>query len=127
MDASDSELQPIADQPLLSAYYLADMISRRAEIGWSTHGHSSVDVNIYSTSGAEALRGNRENTEIGKFLRDYLEVDVNAITEELKKSNSFGVASGSHNGWNGPIPSEDDLQLASNLHGELYGKHPVDT
>ncbi|ATY58498.1 repressible alkaline phosphatase precursor [Cordyceps militaris] len=65
---------------------LAHIISRRAHIGWSTHGHTAVDVNIYSSGGpgTDALRGNVENTEVGDFLRRYLDVDVDAITRELQ-------------------------------------------
>ncbi|MBE3046735.1 alkaline phosphatase [Candidatus Bathyarchaeota archaeon] len=61
------------------------MISRRARVGWSTHGHTAVDVNVYSSGGAWAMpvQGNVENTDIGKFLREYLEVDVDKITKEL--------------------------------------------
>ena len=83
-DAEDSEIQLVFDHPGESDYIFADMVSRRAQIGWSTHGHSAVDVNIYGSAGSEALRGNHENTEIGKFLREYLGVDVNAITKELR-------------------------------------------
>ena len=125
MDASDAELQPIVDQPPLSAYYFADMISRRAQIGWSTHGHSAVDVNLYGTVGSDCLRGNHENTEVGKFLQDYLDVDVDAITEELKAANSLRASNGNQNGWNGRIPNEKDLRLASNLHEERYSTHPI--
>ena len=32
----------------------------------------------------ENLRGNVENTDVGKYLREYLEVDVDAITSELQ-------------------------------------------
>ena len=62
------------------------MVSMRARIGWSTHGHSAVDVNIYSSGGAaaEKIRGNVENTDIGKFLSAYLDVDVEEITKELE-------------------------------------------
>jgi alkaline phosphatase len=84
-DAEHEEIQAVVDHPTEADYIFADMISRRAQIGWSTHGHSAVDVNIYGSAGAEALRGNHENTEIGKFLRDYLDVDVDAITKELRE------------------------------------------
>lgn len=33
-DASESELLLVVNSPLLSGYYFADMISRRAQIGW---------------------------------------------------------------------------------------------
>ena len=71
---------------LPASYILADIISRRAQVGWSTHGHSAVDVNIYASSKkvARKLIGNHENTEVGEFIREYLDVDLDAVTEELK-------------------------------------------
>jgi len=110
MDSSDEEIQPIVDAPLLATYLFADMISRRAQIGWSTHGHSAIDVNIYGSAGSEELRGNHENTEIGKFLREYLDVDVDAVTEELNaKSRSFRASSQTPHDWTGRIPNDEDL------------------
>ena len=53
-----------------------------------------VDVNIYGSDGSEPLRGNHENTDVGKFLREYLDVDVEAVTKELNaKSESFSIES----------------------------------
>lgn len=125
MDASDEELQHIVDQPLYAVYYFANMISRRAQIGWSTHGHSAVDVNIYGTAGSDGLRGNNENTDIGKFLREYLNVDVDKITEELiEGSKSFNTASRSGSDWTGKVPSQEDLLKVSRHHEALQGKAP---
>ena len=47
----------------------------------------AVDVNIYASKPQHAhpLVGNHENTEIGVFLRDYLNVDTDAVTKELKE------------------------------------------
>ncbi|OTB20723.1 hypothetical protein K445DRAFT_72289 [Daldinia sp. EC12] len=86
-DASDEELTTLALSPEQAQYSFAHMISIRAQIGWSTHGHSAVDVNIYSSGGpgTEAIRGNVENTDVGKYLREYLNVDVDAITKELNE------------------------------------------
>ncbi|KAL7626152.1 vacuolar alkaline phosphatase [Parahypoxylon ruwenzoriense] len=86
-DASDDEISALAQKPEQSQDLFAQMISVRAQIGWSTHGHSAVDVNIYSSGGpgADALRGNVENTDVGKYLREYLNVDVDAITRELNE------------------------------------------
>ena len=28
--------------------FIADMVSKRALIGWTTHGHTGVDVNLYA-------------------------------------------------------------------------------
>lgn len=90
-DARDSELSEVVSDPEHAIYAFSRMISRRARIGWSTHGHSAVDVNIYSSGGphAEDIHGNVENTDIGKFLKNYLSVDVEAVTEELKKKTNW--------------------------------------
>lgn len=90
-DARDEELTKLASDPEHAIWTFAAMISQRARIGWSTHGHSAVDVNIYSSGGpsAEDIHGNVENTEVGRFLRDYLAVDTAAVTKELKKKMSW--------------------------------------
>ncbi|KAJ5050450.1 uncharacterized protein L3040_002333 [Drepanopeziza brunnea f. sp. 'multigermtubi'] len=112
-DLSKQELQSLIDNPLLSFYIFADMISRRAQIGWSTHGHTAVDVNIYGTAGSEGLHGNHENTEIGEFLRNYLDLDVQAITDELVgKLDTFSIPDSGKVSWTGRTPSEEDIETA---------------
>jgi alkaline phosphatase len=39
-DVSPEEIAIIVDTPDKAAYTYADIISRRAQTGWSTHGHS---------------------------------------------------------------------------------------
>ncbi|KAH3902156.1 related to Repressible alkaline phosphatase [Saccharomycodes ludwigii] len=71
---------------------LNGMVSVRAQIGWTTHGHSAVDVNIYAFANNEVLQkqvlnklqGNHENIEIGKFMEDYLEVNLTSVTDLVK-------------------------------------------
>lgn len=41
-DASDEEIAKIKAAKDFSDYVFADMISRRAQVGWSTHGHSGI-------------------------------------------------------------------------------------
>ncbi|ERT01241.1 hypothetical protein HMPREF1624_02483 [Sporothrix schenckii ATCC 58251] len=84
-DALDEELDLVAAHTDDATTVFSAILSLRAHIGWSTHGHSAVDVNIYSSGGsaAEQIRGNHENTDIGKFLREYLGVSVDEITAEL--------------------------------------------
>ncbi|TFB05815.1 Repressible alkaline phosphatase [Trichoderma ghanense] len=87
-NASDEELEALADNAEASLEIFSAMISLRAHVGWSTHGHTAVDVNIYSSGGpgTETIRGNVENTDVGKFLRHYLDVgdQVEEITKELR-------------------------------------------
>ena len=116
-DASDAEIDSIISHrgawPPLH-YVLTDIISRRVQSGWSTHGHSAVDVNIYASSpaDAQALIGNHENTEVGKFLADYLDVDVDAITQELKEKGK--------DGWTGdPVPRTRSVGGLEHYHGDF--------
>ncbi|KAI9833362.1 MAG: hypothetical protein M1838_005586 [Thelocarpon superellum] len=120
-DASAAEIKKLVDQPSQSAYLFADMISRRAQLGWSTHGHSAVDVNIYGTSNSSKIRGNHENTEVGEFLRDYLELDLEPITKELIEKGAaldqLGLSEGS---WMGPLPDPAKvLDALDHYHGDF--------
>ncbi|KAI9880827.1 MAG: hypothetical protein M1830_000263 [Pleopsidium flavum] len=126
-DATDDEINSILDHPdpWPASYVFADIISRRAQVGWSTHGHSAVDVNIYTSSPRQAkpLIGNHENTEIGEFIRDYLDLDLKAITKELKKKGAaFDTVSedGETRSWMGKLPSEGkELAGFDHYHGEF--------
>jgi alkaline phosphatase len=95
------------------------MVSIRARVGWSTHGHSAVDVNIYSSGGpaAERIRGNVENTEVGEFLSDYLGVNVEAITKELRKKMR---------GLMKPANIEIEAQVTAAERTDLPGSHPAE-
>ncbi|KAJ3416821.1 2-oxoglutarate dehydrogenase complex E2 component [Chytridiales sp. JEL 0842] len=68
--------------------FVAKMVSDRAQLGWATHGHSAVDVNLYAYGYRSAeLRGNHENTEIGDFIIKVLDVDVDSVTKKLEGLN----------------------------------------
>ncbi|KAJ5574332.1 Repressible alkaline phosphatase [Penicillium hispanicum] len=90
-DPTPKEIESLIspDSGVTPQYIFADMISRRAQIGWTTHGHSAADVNIYASSskGAWPLVGNHENTEVGTFLADYLDVDVTSVTKRLEAAS----------------------------------------
>lgn len=67
---------------------IGDLVSRRVEVGWSTEGHSGVDINVYAHGGGRAardgLKGNMDNTDIAKFIVKTLDLNLNAITEQLQ-------------------------------------------
>ncbi|KAJ2956829.1 hypothetical protein NQZ79_g7339 [Umbelopsis isabellina] len=68
--------------------HLANMVSVRALIGWTTHGHTAVDVNLYAYGPeSDKLRGTHENTDIGDFISQYLGLDLDAITSKLQSSS----------------------------------------
>jgi alkaline phosphatase len=49
LDASDAEISLLLDKPALVSWNFADMISRRAQTGWSTHGHSGENFPPFLT------------------------------------------------------------------------------
>ncbi|EEQ86607.1 hypothetical protein RJZ56_002713 [Blastomyces dermatitidis] len=123
-DSTDSEVQKLVDGG--GAYAFASMVSRRAQIGWSTHGHSAVDVNIYASSPHDALPlvGNHENSEVGLFLADYLSLDLDDVTKLLKdkKSSPHVSADGSDNqyAWMGePLDDDAVVDTLDRYHGDF--------
>lgn len=114
-DAEPAEIENIIEYNFFQppSYILADIVSSRADIGWSTHGHTAVDVNIYASNPKHALSlvGNHENIEVGRFLADFLEVDVDEITKELRKKRvktgpkhgSEELVAAQEDEWMGPI------------------------
>jgi alkaline phosphatase len=47
-------------------------------------GHTATDVNLYAYGlKSELLRGNLENTDIGDFIVDLLNLDLDDITKKL--------------------------------------------
>lgn len=98
-DATDDEVALVAEHATGAISVLSALISLRAHIGWSTHGHTAVDVNIYSSGNvadADVLRGNVENTDVGALLAAYLGVDVEPITRELGDKMDLGVAAAAY-------------------------------
>lgn len=118
-DPTDDEIHELLTVPAIAAYTFSDMISRRAQTGWSTHGHSGADVNIFASNAAWAsdLVGNHENTEVGQFLSRFLgaEDERLKIEAELKKKMDIGML--------GVVPKEDE-RLDGQDHMERYrGDH----
>ena len=59
-------------------------------------GRSDVAVNLYCSGyNCEKLRGSRENTEIGAFIAELLELDLAAVTRDLRRCvRELGCADG---------------------------------
>lgn len=99
-DVSDEEIKRVLESSndisdLL--YVLNDLVSIRSQTGWTTHGHSAVDVNIYAYTNSKSLRnllqsknglyGNRENIEIGKFMETITGSNLEKITKLIKDTD----------------------------------------
>lgn len=78
-------------------YTLNNLVSVRSQTGWSTHGHSAVDVNIYAHTNSKAVKekllsptaylgllGNHENIEIGAFMESITGSDLSEVTKLIK-------------------------------------------
>ncbi len=64
---------------------LGHIVSRRAGIGWTTGGHTAVDVGLYAWGpGADRLHGVMENDAVGRALADLLGLDLAPITARLR-------------------------------------------
>lgn len=71
--------------PYLLSDLLSDFIGRRAILGWTSNGHTAVDVTLHAYGpGQQRFTGNRDNTDVGRALAELLEVDLGEITEELQ-------------------------------------------
>ncbi|CAO3591466.1 unnamed protein product [Absidia cylindrospora] len=113
-DPSDEEVDRVlgwksSDKTVeVLATYLSDIVSRRALIGWTTWGHTGVDVNLYALGqGTEVLRGSHENTEIGDFMIKFLGLDLNDITTRLTSMNKPSISGKIRTLWN-QMSAEDD-------------------
>ncbi|PWY73793.1 alkaline phosphatase-like protein [Aspergillus sclerotioniger CBS 115572] len=126
-DVTDEEVYAVIDpdSPYAPKDVFADIISRRAQIGWATHGHSAVDVNIYASSNEHGfpLVGNHENTEVGDFLANYLDLDLKSTTKKLRSSDYWSMSSSSEDkylGWLGdPLGEDVRTEGLDTYHGEF--------
>ncbi|KAJ3162333.1 hypothetical protein HDU86_004813 [Geranomyces michiganensis] len=88
-DATEAEIKAAAQagapyEEVVAVLGLA--LSRRAGLGWATHGHSAVDVNLYAYGrNAHELRGNHENTDIGQFIVKQMGLALEPVTAQLAR------------------------------------------
>ncbi|KAG0311456.1 hypothetical protein BGZ99_010157 [Dissophora globulifera] len=111
-DATEAEIALLANpdtSPLEVLPFLGHAISRRANLGWTTQGHTGVDVNLYAdgdNDGRKDLYGNHENTDIGVAMSKYLNVDLDYITRK-DASKWFKPKSGFQSAWFGRSQHEE--------------------
>lgn len=84
-DLTEAELNFIKNDKD-TAQAMGRVISTRSHLGWTTGGHVGGDVALYCYStakDAKLLMGTVHNNEIGLYLADLLDVDLNKLTDEL--------------------------------------------
>ena len=85
-DLNEEEIKAIKDTEAGSLNYtVGPIISKRANIGWTTTGHTGEDVPlyIYAPSNCEKLSGVVENTDIAKYMSRVMGIDLATATSEL--------------------------------------------
>jgi alkaline phosphatase len=64
---------------------LSEIESRRVRVGWSTGGHTGVDVGLYAFGpGSGRFRGLHENTDVAHLIAELLGLDLDAETARLR-------------------------------------------
>ena len=64
---------------------LSEIESRRTHVGWSTGGHTGVDVGLYAFGpGSERFRGLHDNTDVARQIAALLGLDLDAETVRLR-------------------------------------------
>lgn len=70
-------------------FTMAEVIARRAGLGWTTGGHTAVDVNLYAFGlGRDRFIGHYDNTAVGQRIAELLDFDLAALTEALRRERS---------------------------------------
>ncbi len=68
---------------------VAPVVNREALVGWTSHAHTAVDVGLYAYGpGANRFVGNHDNTTVARRLADLLDVNLRALTEQMRASAS---------------------------------------
>ncbi len=60
----------------------------QGEIGFSTSGHTGIDINVYAhgdPTTVHKLVGNQDNTNIGTIIQEFPRLDLDAVTRDLNK------------------------------------------
>ncbi len=82
--SADEQALLASSTPQAANFVLAEIIARRAVIGWTTGGHTGVDVNVYAYGpGRELFLGNQDNAAIGQHIATLLNFDLQALTATL--------------------------------------------
>lgn len=67
------------------SYALSEVLGRRAILGWTTTGHTGVDVGLYAFGpGLERFRGSMPNHIVGQRVAELMGLDLDALTAELR-------------------------------------------
>ena len=67
----------------------SEMVSRRVWVGWTSGGHTAVDVNLYAFGpGRDHFIGHHDNTVVGQRIAEIMGFDLQAMTEAMRKKTA---------------------------------------
>eukprot|EP00300_Choanocystis_sp_HF-7_P033349 c45676_g1_i1.p1 GENE.c45676_g1_i1~~c45676_g1_i1.p1 ORF type:complete len:563 (+),score=123.15 c45676_g1_i1:36-1691(+) len=82
--ADHPAVQP-SDRPEELRSILVTTVNKACGIGFTTHGHTGVDVGVYAYGpGSTEFAGAHENSEIGEMLEDALELDISKLSDKVR-------------------------------------------
>ncbi|MDQ0046135.1 alkaline phosphatase [Paenibacillus polymyxa] len=84
-DLTDEEVKTIKDAKEGSINYaVGPIISKRANIGWTTGGHTGGDVVLYTYApNGDRPSGVIDNTDVNKYMTRVLGLDLDAVSKQL--------------------------------------------
>jgi alkaline phosphatase len=85
-DLTEEEIKAIKNTPNGSMNYtVGPMIGKRANIGFTTGGHTGGDVTlyVYAPSNVTQLTGTVENTDIAKYMAKAINVNLDEASQKL--------------------------------------------
>ncbi len=85
-DLTAEEVKEIKDTEEGSMNYtVGPMIAKRANIGFTTTGHTGEDVTlyVYAPAGVDQLTGTVENTDIAAYMEKSMGLDLSKTTDDL--------------------------------------------
>ncbi|MGW8442149.1 alkaline phosphatase [Paenibacillus sp. S33] len=84
-DLTDEEVKTIKDAKEGSMNYAAGpIISKRANIGWTTGGHTGGDVVLYTYApNGDRPTGVIDNTDVNKYMTRVLGLDLDTVSKQL--------------------------------------------
>ncbi|MDU8671653.1 alkaline phosphatase [Paenibacillus polymyxa] len=84
-DLSDEEVKTIKDAKEGSMNYaVGPIISKRANIGWTTGGHTGGDVVLYTYApNGDRPSGVIDNTDVNKYMTRVLGLDLDIVSKQL--------------------------------------------
>lgn len=85
-DLTDDEIEAIKNTKNGSMNYtVGPMIAKRADIGFTTNGHTGEDVTlyVYAPKGVDQLTGTVENTDIALYMAKVLGISLESATKHL--------------------------------------------